>query len=287
METATVDAAPASGRGRLSDAEARYMQGSAEPATSSVLISNSRYLNNPYYRDAYAQQALRRHGHDLPATYMVPLMIRAINEETDYAEIARLIEAEKARKPDFAAWLAERRLTSYSIDMLKHHAQGTLGATIRAFMEQPGMELEFMRKGEVVRTDLEYLGKRQTQLHDIQHMATGFGPDTAGEQALALANITATARYFTPALAQFISAHQVWVSSTGYNRTALHYHHVMPTYLDAMQQGIAMGMAIPKPLFMIQWEDYLDWQLDDIAADLGIVRGPGPAWGWTTDGASG
>jgi ubiquinone biosynthesis protein Coq4 len=286
MESAAVEKGEA-GRGKLSDAEARYMQGSAEPVTSSVLISNSKYLNNPYYRDAYAQQALRRHGHDLPATYMVPLMIRAINEVTDYAEVARMVAEERRKNPEFAAWLDERRLTSYSVAMLKDCKEGTLGATIRAFLEQPGMEIEFMRKDQVVQTDLEYLGKRQTQLHDIQHMATGFGPDTAGEQALALANITATARYFSPGLAQYISAHQVWVSAAGYNRTALHYHHVMPSYLDAMQQGIAMGMALKKPLLMIQWEDYLDWTLEDMAADLGIVRGPGDAWAWTTDGASG
>src|SRR5882672_4610741 len=79
----------------LDDAESRYMQGTREPVTSSVLISNSKYLNNPYYREAFAQQALRRHGHDLPPTYMVPLMIKAIGEVTDHAEFARLVAEEK------------------------------------------------------------------------------------------------------------------------------------------------------------------------------------------------
>lgn len=54
------------------EAGARYMQGPTPRVTSSVLISNSKYLNSPYFRDAFMHQALRRHGHDLPATYMVP-----------------------------------------------------------------------------------------------------------------------------------------------------------------------------------------------------------------------
>ena len=35
------------------------------------------------------------------------------------------------------------------------------------------------------------------------------------------------------------------------------------------------------------WEDYLDWQLDDIADYLGFKRGPGSAWDWTTEAATG
>jgi hypothetical protein len=70
---------------KLDANETRYMQGARAPATSSVLISNSKYLNNPGYRDAFVQSALRRHGHDLPPTYLVPQMIKAIEEVTDYA----------------------------------------------------------------------------------------------------------------------------------------------------------------------------------------------------------
>src|SRR5882757_7054229 len=105
---------PAIPAARVMDAaESRYMQGTREPATSSVLISNSKYLNNPYYREAFAQQALRRHGHDLPPTYMVPLMIRAIGEVTDHAEVARLVAEEKVKNPEFGAWVDARQRTSF------------------------------------------------------------------------------------------------------------------------------------------------------------------------------
>jgi hypothetical protein len=54
-----------------------------------------------------------------------------------------------------------------------------------------------------------------------------------------------------------------------------------------MQRGISVGSALREPLFLYQWEGYLDWQLDDIAKHLGFIRGPGPEWDWTTDATNG
>jgi ubiquinone biosynthesis protein COQ4 len=102
-----------------------------------------------------------------------------------------------------------------------------------------------------------------------------------------MVNVTSEARYFTPELAQMLSQANVCITSTGYNRTALHYHHVLPTYLDAMQRGISVGSALREPLFLYQWEGYLDWQLDDIAKHLGFIRGPGTEWDWTTEATNG
>jgi ubiquinone biosynthesis protein COQ4 len=281
----TAAASPVPQKRTMDAAEARYMQGDREPVTSSVLISNSKYLNNPYYRDAFAQQALRRFGHDLPPTYHIPAMIKAMSEVADYADFARLIAEEKVKNPDFGAWVDARRWTSYRVDDLGFYAEGTLGAAIKAFLEK-GYDMEFIKAREVT-SDLQYIVQRRTALHDIEHLVTGFGPNTAGEQALSICNITAFARYFTPALAQYFSEANCFVGAAGYMRTSLHYHHVMPTYLEAMQQGIAAGLALKRPLFLESCEDYLDWKLEDIAPHLGFARGPGEAWDWTTEAASG
>ena len=270
----------------LNEAEARYMRGGKEPVTSSVLISNSKYLNNPYYRDTFAQMALRRHGHDLPEPYLIPNMIKAVAEVKDVPEFIRLIAEEREKKPEFAAWLDARRTTSYNVEMLRDYPAGTLGATIRAFLEQGGMNMEFMMNGEA-KTDLDYIVKRRTANHDIEHMVTGFGPNQLGEEALALCNVTSTAAYFTPALAQHFSEFPVFVSVCSYKRVSLHYPAAMPAYLESMRQGIAAGQALKKPMFMVQWEDYLDWQVEDIATDLGITRGPGAGWDWSLQACSG
>jgi ubiquinone biosynthesis protein COQ4 len=275
----------ASAEPTMSAIEARYMQGEREPATSSVLTSNSKYLNNPYYRDAFMQQCLRRHGPDLPPTYMVPLMMRAISEVTDRAEAARLIAEEKVKNPAFGAWIDNRQRSIFRPEEVRDSRPGTLGAAIRDFMAA-GYNMEFIKQREAP-SDIDYLRQTRAAFHDIEHLVTGFAANTAGEQALSLCNIATFSRYFTPALAQYLSHANSWVSAGGYMRTSLHYHQVLPTYLEAMQLGIAAGLALKRPLFMESWGDYLDWSLEDIAKHIGFVRGPGDAWTWTTEAAAG
>jgi ubiquinone biosynthesis protein Coq4 len=149
-----------------------------------------------------------------------------------------------------------------------------------------GYNMEFIKQREAP-SDIDYLRQTRAAFHDIEHLVTGFAANTAGEQALSLCNIATFSRYFTPALAQYLSHANSWVSAGGYMRTSLHYHQVLPTYLEAMQLGIAAGLALKRPLFLEPWGDYLDWQLEDIATHLGFVRGPVDAWAWTTEGASG
>jgi ubiquinone biosynthesis protein Coq4 len=272
--------------GRVMDkGESLYMQGEVEPATSSVLISNSRYLNSPLYRDAFAQSALRRHGHDLPPTYTIPAMIRAIDDVTDYAAAARLLAEEKVKNPEFGAWVDARRWKTYDPAELIGYADGTLGAGLRTFLAK-GYDIEFMKPREI-KSDLQYVMQRRSVVHDIEHIVTGFGPNSAGEQALAICNVTAMARYFTPDLSQYLAHHTYFVSIGGYARAALHYHAALPVCLEAMQLGIAAGMALKKPLFLMNWEDHLDRQLDDLAAEMGFDRGPGEAWDWTTEATTG
>jgi ubiquinone biosynthesis protein COQ4 len=235
-----------------------YMQGAQEPVRSSVLTSNSIYLSSPLYRDAFAHQSLRRHGHDLPTTYNVPAMRRAINELTDPAETIELIAQERARNPEFAAWLDARRFTNYGTIDLTGYAEGTLGAAILAFQQQ-GFDVHLGRAVEPATSDLDYILKRRGAGHDIEHMVTGLGPNTAGEAALALTNVYSTANYFSPAFAHFLSHGLFFIAAGGIMRTALHYHDFLPTYLEGVEQGIRIGRELRKPLMMVKWEDYLDW----------------------------
>jgi ubiquinone biosynthesis protein COQ4 len=270
----------------LNETETRYMQGDVEPVTSSVLTSNSKYLNNPYYRDAFMQASLRRHGHDLPQTYLIPMMARALAEVTDTAEYQRLLDAEKLINPEFGAWLARRPSNVYRPDQLAGYAAGALGAEIRAFLLESGMDMEFMYRDEPA-DDVQFMAKRQMGIHDICHIVTGFGPNNAGETGLQYTHLGVITRYFTPALAQYVNASNIWTSASSLKRTSLHYPVVMPALLEAMRQGITAGQGLKKPLMMVDWDVYLDWTLDDIAADLGFVRGPGAAWDWTTEAAMG
>jgi len=50
----------------------------------------------------------------------------------------------------------------------------------------------------------------------------------------------------------------------------------------------SLGQALKKKLlFLVEREEYLDWQLDDIVAHLGFARGPAQGWDWTTEATTG
>src|SRR5438445_417080 len=99
--------------GRMPHDEASYLTGGREPAVSSVLVSSSKYLNNPLFRDLYAQMGLKRNGRDLPDAYLVPELNRAFAEVTDADAVAQLLAAERRRRPEFAAWLDERFVSQF------------------------------------------------------------------------------------------------------------------------------------------------------------------------------
>jgi len=270
--------------GRLpTPGEEAYMRQGATPVLSSVLVSNSDYLNNPLYRDTYAQFALRRYGRDLPTTYLIPNMVRSLSECRDDGKFLALVQRERSRRPAFADWLDRRQFTSYDPVSLRYCAPGTLGATIRAFVEDSGMQMEFLSRELGVHNDLNYMQKRRAACHDIEHMVTGFGPNQLGELALNMVNNAGNAAYFSPDLAKYLNEATMFTSSTSYYRHSLHYPALMPGIFEAMKLGIAAGQSLRMPLLMVRWEEYLDWPLDEIAADLGFERGPGAAWDYSNE----
>jgi ubiquinone biosynthesis protein Coq4 len=284
-ETAPAEPLTKSG---LGSEELRYFTGGMGLAAPSVINTSSKYLNDPYYRDAFAQVALRRAGTDVPTTYTIPIVAKAIGAVTDYGEFARLIEEEKAGKPEFAEWLRRRRHTAFRIDDMAGYAPGTLGHHIWNFLASTGYEMDKLQLGNVeVTNDIDYVSQRRAGLHDLEHMVTGFRANQAGEVALLWVNIAACANYFSPALAHHMSAGQAFLATAALTRTSLHYREAFPTILEAVQAGIAMGRALKRPFMMEPWEDMLDWQLDAIVGHFGLTPGPGDAWEWTNDAMRG
>lgn len=271
----------------IKGSDAAYLTGGLEPAQSSVLTSNSRYLNNPRLRDIFAQMGLKRNGDDLPDAYLVPEINRAIAEETDMEEIHALIATERERLPDFAAWLDARFVSNWTLETVAHCAEGSVGAMIRHFIAESGMEIDFMFRGEPA-DDFGYLTKRRVQNHDIEHMVTGLDPSPVGEIGLIVANCTAIHRYFSPALAGALTFQTMFLASTSLMRMACHYPDVVPAMLEAFARGDALGRKQERPLFMIRWEDWIDAPVAEARAALGFEDGPDPGhWQWTTKAAKG
>src|SRR5271166_4540227 len=130
--------------------DAEYMEGKQRPLDQfgSVIQTSSKYLNSARLRDLYAQEGLRKNGKDVPLTYFIHQTTQALLEVTDEDECEALVAKDKARLPDFAAWLDARVLTDFTLDELSGFAPHTFGGKVHAyFSAQPGFELNFINRG--------------------------------------------------------------------------------------------------------------------------------------------
>lgn len=265
----------------LATAEAAYLMGGVEPATSSVLISNSKYLNSPLFRDVYAQMGLKRDGHDLPDAYLIPTLSRAMGEVLEHGKADALLAEERLRNPAFAAWLDERFTSDFTAEQVAGCAPGTLGALIHDFITKSGFAIDFMFTG-APRTDYEFLLKRRAQNHDIEHMVTGLCTSQIGEIALIVANSVAVANYFSADFAHELNLYGAILVSTSISRAGLHYPGTLPALFEGIARGQALGAKQEKPLFMIRWEDHLDKSVAQIREEFHFEDGPEAGyWDWT------
>ncbi|OCC25159.1 hypothetical protein MB02_00215 [Croceicoccus estronivorus] len=257
---------------QVGEGERAYFNGAIRKieTDSSVLISSSKYLNNPELRALIAQEMLRRNGGDLPNTAYIPEVVQILQNLEDMPAIMQLFEEEKARLPEFREWLGNRNLANFTKDEVKDCAPGTLGAMLHHFMVESGYELDiFYREVQVVNDFTFYL--RQTALtHDIEHMITGFGPNHGGEIALLNANLHARMRYFRPELASYFNRVQTYLKAKTIMKDGLHYPVSSALNLEAEYQGAVQGRNWKVPLMIVDWRKYVDWKIEDIREELGI-----------------
>jgi ubiquinone biosynthesis protein COQ4 len=263
-----------------------YMTGGLTFHTDcSILRSTSKYLNSPVIRDIYCNEGLRVSGPDILATSLVTAANDALEAVQDRRRIAWLIREEAKRLPEFGAWLDARYSGNITYEQAKACAPGTLGHAIKLFLDK-GFQLYFGRIGPA-ETDWEYIRKRRGQLHDIEHIVTGFpGTSLAGEIALFLANISSIHAYFQPELSKELALYLSFLLTTWTSRATLHYPHVMPAICDAMEKGSIVGKRVRRPMFLERWEDYLDWPLPKLRAHMNIPEPGGFVgdWDWVEGG---
>lgn len=258
---------------KVSDADRDYFNGSIQRITteSSLLVSNSAYLNHPGLRALIAQEMLRRNGPDLPNTAFIPEVAQILHELEDMGQILRLFEQEKARLPRFREWLDRRQLSDFSLAEVKDSAPGTLGAALHNWMKSTGYQLDLFFQGLEVTDDFTYYLRQTSLTHDIEHMVTGFGPNHGGEVAMVTANMHARARYFRPELANFFNRVFAYLKAKTILKDALYYPEAMAVNLEAEFRGAEQGRNWKYPIMLAPWRDMADWQITDIREELGIT----------------
>jgi ubiquinone biosynthesis protein COQ4 len=263
-----------------------YMEGKARPLSEygSVLMTSSRFLNSARMRDVYAQEGLRKDGLDVPATYMVHQAAMAIGELTDSGECERLVAAEKAKNPEFAAWLDKRSLSDFTLADLEGYAPETLGGIVHNYLFTKGFDLNHSKRGLVPTTDYTFMQKQRVVSHDIEHIVSGLGPNLIGEHALIACNLKCNYDYFSPELACELTRMSGFLMSTGVMKINLHTPHLMGEYLRAVAIGVEMAEGMKRPLLVNDWRTYLDWTVEDIRKDLNILNAQPPGtWEWTNE----
>lgn len=269
----------------VSQADMDYFNGAIRRVTtdSSVLVSSSKYLNDPDLRTLISQEMLRKNGPDVPTTAYIPEVAIRMGALTDQADLTKLLAEERVKNPDFAAWLDRRHLSDFKADELKDSRPDTLGAMIYDFLANSGFENDLFYRGMKIDSDFQYYQKERVFTHDIEHMVTGFGPNFCGEIALLSVNFQAFYSYFTPKLAHYFSNLSAYLYSKSMMKSVLHYPDVMPAFLEATRLGLEQGGRLKRPLLMTPWRDYIDFKLADLREELGIGETVPPGhWQWTS-----
>jgi ubiquinone biosynthesis protein COQ4 len=257
--------------------EVAYMRGDQQPVAGSVMHSTSVFRNSPLFCHMFLNMSLRRAGDDVAITWDIPDMVRGIADVQDWAANSHHIQIEREKNPEFAAWLDARKMLEFDPDHLASCAPGTLGNAVHEFIEASGMEMFFMRTDPPA-GDFEYIQKMMVNAHDISHIVSGFGTNMAGEHAINSMTVASVYKYFSPEVALAIGKAANTTCSTFFANKLYNYPQGVPVMIEAMTLGLAAGQAVKMPLFMVDYDPYLEMPLDDVAADLGFTRGPGAAW---------
>jgi len=271
---------------QISQADLDYFNGANKviATDSSVLVSSSPYLNDGPLRALIAQEMLRRNGKDLASTAYIPEVAMRVHAIEDTPAVDAMIAAEKEKNPDFKAWIDARVLSNFTADDVKGFAPGTLGATIHSFLTDSGYQIDYFFQGMPVNTDYDYYKKERTFTHDIEHMVTGFETDHASEIALLYANMECFYRYFTPELATEFCRIYAFLASKTMFKGVFYYPRSMQAQLEAIHRGVEMGRGWTKPLLMVNWWKHLDWTIEAIREEYGIMNAPPSGyWAWTSD----
>jgi ubiquinone biosynthesis protein Coq4 len=267
-----------------------YMEGPSRSLDQfgSVIMTSSKWLNSPRFRDVYAQEGLRKTGRDVPPTYMVHQAAMAIAELQPEEEMRVLFDNEVKVNPVFAAWVERRSLCDFTVPELEGYKSGTLGGAIHDYLAGSGFDLNHSKRGLVPSDGYTYMLKQRVVGHDVEHIVSGFGPNPVGEYALIACNLKCYYDFFTPEFASELTRMSGFLFSTGAMKMSLHYPAVMGEFLIATKWGIEMAEGMKAPLMVTDWRSYLDWPMDAVREDLGIRNSPPPGhWEWTHEARRG
>ena len=238
------------------------------PTQSSVLVSSSKYLNDPRIRDWVSTHLLRRNGPDVPTPSDSIQLVQILREVQDIDHINDLIAAERQQNPELDAWFAERFVSDFSLEDLKAFGPDTVGGIFYTQLSNNALDVNIVPPF-TPRNDFEYFQLRAGQTHDLEHILGGGGFDFIGELVPYYMRLTNLFVHMSPELAGELSAFSIFGSTRIITRAVLHYPQTWLITQNAMERGAKVGRE-SKPIYMMKFEDVFAMTLDDAREALGV-----------------
>lgn len=236
---------------------------------SSVLVSSSKYLNDPRLREWIAMIALRRNGHDFPPPAEMHTLPRILDELRDHDHIEAMFTEERKVNPALDRWMSEGFISDYKIEDFKDYAPGTVGGIFYDWITAGNYGIQIVPWTKP-QTQLQFYNMRSGQTHDFEHILCGGGFNSMGELVPYWYRLTNVFKHIrNPELAGELSVLQMLGSLRYTVRTLLHYPHIWEVTVDAMQRGMRVGQQ-SDALFMAKLEDVFHLPVAEARAVLGV-----------------
>jgi len=252
-------------------AEIPYLLRGVMPVStdSSVLISSSKYLNNPRLREWLAMICLRKNGADMPPQAEMHEFLGILDSLRDYDAVEQMFTQERKVNPELDAWFREGFVSTYTIDDFSQYAPGSLGGIFYDQMHSGNYDIQITPWREP-KTQLEYYNLRSGQTHDFEHILCGGGFNFMGELVPYWYRLTNVPKFMkNPELAAEVNLIHIFGSLRYTVRTMLHYPHVWPTCVNAIQRGMRVGQE-SDALFMKKLETVFHLPLGEAREALGV-----------------
>jgi ubiquinone biosynthesis protein Coq4 len=236
---------------------------------STILVSSSKYLNDPRLREWVAKIALKRNGADVPPAAEMYELIQILQDLRDFDRIEELFTEERKTNAALDAWFNGWFCSDYAIEDLKGCAPGTVGGIYYEAASNGNYDVQIVPNFQP-QNQWQYYSLRAGQTHDYEHILTGAGFNYIGELLpywFRLATIDTHIQ--NKELAGEMNVMGILGTTRYLIRTVLHYPETWGAALKCIEQGIAIGRS-SDPFWMAKMEDVWNTPLEEARKQLGV-----------------
>lgn len=238
-------------------------------SNSSMLTSSSPWLNDYRIREWTVRECLRRNGPDLPSTFGIPELNRAVEENQDTNAISDQLAKAAQDWPELASFLDERYMSYWTTADLKDCPEGSFGHMVFRHYDKYGYDNTMSSIAFPIRNHYEYFRRRKVEIHDFMHILTGAGFDYIGEAMPNMIHFGSFYKYFDADLAKDLCTNNMLLWFPFFLRSSLNYGPAFPWIWDLMEKGHAIGRN-SGPYFLKKIEDYLHLPVKEVREKLEI-----------------